>query len=150
MATNEPYGDNARKDPVGIRSQRKTKVMGEDHWTKQSHRSGEFMAQKKPGARKFKGIGAEARWNPRWGTDLIVMTSTKKQLNEANEVVMDELAVAKSFVRHQKRKVASAQDKTEVHCAKRELRTLKDDIGVLKRERTFVKEAIEEEEKSPR
>jgi hypothetical protein len=59
MATNKPYGDNARRGAVRKRSQRKTKMMGKKRWTKRSRRSGEFMAQKKPGAKKFKGVRRE-------------------------------------------------------------------------------------------
>ncbi len=59
MATNKPYGDSARKGAVRKRSQRKTKIMGESRWTKRSRRSGEFMAQKKPGASKYKGVRRE-------------------------------------------------------------------------------------------
>ena len=60
MATNKPYGDNARRGAVRKRSQRQTEVMGQDHWTKRSRKSGKFMAQKKAGARKFKGVRREA------------------------------------------------------------------------------------------
>lgn len=59
MATNKPYGDNARKGAVRKRSQRKTAVMGEKRWTKRSRATGEFMSQKKPGAKKYKGIRRE-------------------------------------------------------------------------------------------
>lgn len=59
MATNKPYGDNARKGAVRKRSQRQTRIMGEKRWTKRSRRSGEFMAQTKPGARKYKGVRRE-------------------------------------------------------------------------------------------
>jgi hypothetical protein len=61
MATNKPICDNARKGAVRKRSQRKTKVMGEDHWTKRSPRSGKFMAQKPAGAQKYKGVRREAQ-----------------------------------------------------------------------------------------
>jgi hypothetical protein len=60
MATNKPVGDNARKGAVRKRSQVKTKVMGEDHWTKRSKKSGQFMAQKKTD-KKFKGVRKEKR-----------------------------------------------------------------------------------------
>jgi hypothetical protein len=61
MATNKPPGDNARKGAVKKRSQLKTKVEGEEHWTKRSKASGQFMAQKKsPSASKFKGVRKEA------------------------------------------------------------------------------------------
>lgn len=61
MATNKPYGDNARKGAVRKRSQRKTRVMGEKHWTKRSRVTGEFMSQKKAGAKKYKGIRREKK-----------------------------------------------------------------------------------------
>ena len=57
MASNEPIGDNARKGAVRKRSQLKTKVMGEEHWTKRSKETGQFMDQKKNG--KFKGVRRE-------------------------------------------------------------------------------------------
>jgi hypothetical protein len=57
MAGNEPVGDNARKGAVRKRSQLKTKVMGEEHWTKRSKETGQFMDQKKNG--KFKGVRRE-------------------------------------------------------------------------------------------
>ena len=60
MATNKPYGDNARKGAVRKRSQRKTKVMGEDHWTKRNRKSGQFLAQKPAGKSKYKGVRREA------------------------------------------------------------------------------------------
>jgi hypothetical protein len=59
MATNKPYGDNARKGAVKKRSQLKTKLLGQKAWTKRDDGSGEFMAQKKPGAKKFKGVRRE-------------------------------------------------------------------------------------------
>ena len=60
MATNKPYGDNARKGAVRKRSQRKTRVMGDKRWTKRSSVTGEFMSQKKPGAKKYKDVRREA------------------------------------------------------------------------------------------
>ena len=39
------------------RSQLETKVMGEQHWTKRSKASGQFMDQKDKG--KFKGVRKE-------------------------------------------------------------------------------------------
>jgi len=57
MASNKPVGDNARKGAVRKRSQLKTKVMGEAHWTKRSRATGRFMDQKKQG--KFKGVRRE-------------------------------------------------------------------------------------------
>jgi hypothetical protein len=58
VATNKPYGDNARKGAVKKRSQRKTKIMGEKRWIKRSGETGEFMAQKRS-AKKFKGVRRE-------------------------------------------------------------------------------------------
>jgi hypothetical protein len=57
MAVNKPVGDNARKGAVRKRSQIKTAIEGEEHWTKRSRSSGQFMDQKKdPEARPFKGV----------------------------------------------------------------------------------------------
>ena len=62
MATNKPLGDNTRKGAVRKRSQLKTKVEGEAHWTKRSRESGQFMDQKKdPKAKPFKGVRRESR-----------------------------------------------------------------------------------------
>ena len=58
MATNAPSGDNRRQGAVRRRTQLKTKVMGEEHFTKRSKKTGEFMAQKKDGG-KFKGVRKE-------------------------------------------------------------------------------------------
>jgi hypothetical protein len=58
MATNAPAGDGHRKGAVRKRSQLKTKVMGEEHFTKRDKTSGQFMAQKKS-APKFKGVRRE-------------------------------------------------------------------------------------------
>jgi hypothetical protein len=60
MAVNKPIGDNARKGAVKKRTQLKTKIMGEEHWTKRSKRSGRFMDQKTD-SRKFKGVRKENR-----------------------------------------------------------------------------------------
>jgi hypothetical protein len=57
MAVNKPVGDDARKGAVRKRSQVETKIMGEDHWTKRSKESGQFMDQKEQG--KFKGVRRE-------------------------------------------------------------------------------------------
>ena len=46
MAVNKPTGDNARKGAVRKRSQLETKAVGEQHWTKRSKASGQFMDQK--------------------------------------------------------------------------------------------------------
>ncbi len=60
MAVNKPPGDDARKGAVRKRSQLKTKVEGEAHWTKRSKATGQFMDQKKsPAAKKFKGVRRE-------------------------------------------------------------------------------------------
>jgi hypothetical protein len=58
MATNAPSGDGHRKGAVRKRTQLKTKVMGEEHFTKRSKETGEFMAQKKDD-NKFKGVRRE-------------------------------------------------------------------------------------------
>jgi hypothetical protein len=58
MAVNKPKGDNARKGAVRKRSQLKTKMQGEEHWTKRSKKSGRFMDVKKDEA-KFKGVRRE-------------------------------------------------------------------------------------------
>jgi hypothetical protein len=34
--------------------------MGQKRWTKRSKASGEFMSQKRPGAKKYKGVRREA------------------------------------------------------------------------------------------
>jgi hypothetical protein len=52
MATNKPRNGYERK-----RSQLKTKMMGQKHWTKRSRETGEFMDQKKTG--KFKSVRRE-------------------------------------------------------------------------------------------
>ena len=57
MASNKPIGDNARKGAVRKRTQLKTKMMGDEHWTKRSKESGQFMDLKKKG--KFKGVRRE-------------------------------------------------------------------------------------------
>ena len=59
MATNQPYGDGHRIGAVRKRSQRRTKIQGEEHWTKRSKASGRFMAQKAD-EKKFKGVRKEA------------------------------------------------------------------------------------------
>jgi hypothetical protein len=60
VAVNKPIGDNARKGAVRKRSQLKTKMQGEEHWTKRSRQSGRFMDQKKDES-KFKGVRRERR-----------------------------------------------------------------------------------------
>jgi hypothetical protein len=59
MAVNKPVGDNARKGAVKKRTQLKTKLAGQTTWTKRSKETGEFLAQKKPGTKKFKGVRRE-------------------------------------------------------------------------------------------
>ena len=58
MATNAPAGDGHRNGAVRKRTQLKTKVMGEEHFTKRSKSSGQFRAQTKDD-KKFKGIRRE-------------------------------------------------------------------------------------------
>jgi hypothetical protein len=58
MATDT--GRNSRKGAVKKRSQRQTKLLGQRRWTKRSKASGEFMSQKKAGAKKYKGVRREA------------------------------------------------------------------------------------------
>ena len=58
MATNAPAGDGHRNGAVRKRSQFKTKVMGEEHFTKRNKKSGQFTAQKKDD-QKFKGVRKE-------------------------------------------------------------------------------------------
>jgi len=60
MAVNKPIGDNARKGAVRKRSQLKTAMAGEEHWTKRSRTSGRFMDVKKD-ATKFKGVRREKK-----------------------------------------------------------------------------------------
>lgn len=58
MAVNKPTGDSARKGAVRKRTQLKTKMAGEEHWTKRSKKSGRFMDVKKDDT-KFKGVRRE-------------------------------------------------------------------------------------------
>jgi hypothetical protein len=58
MATNKPAGDDARKGAVRNRSQLKTKMMGEDQWTKRDKETGQFMDVKEDDD-KFKGVRQE-------------------------------------------------------------------------------------------
>jgi hypothetical protein len=58
MATNAPTGDGHRNGAVRKRTQLKTKVMGDEHYTKRSKKSGQFLAQKTDDA-KFKGVRKE-------------------------------------------------------------------------------------------
>ncbi len=60
MATNKPVGDNARKGAGRKRSQLKTKIEGEETWTKRSRATGQFIDQKNAPAKKpFKGVRKE-------------------------------------------------------------------------------------------
>ncbi|HYJ36626.1 MAG TPA: hypothetical protein VEV64_10740 [Rhizomicrobium sp.] len=58
MATNKPAGDGHRNGAVRKRSQLKTAIEGEEHFTKRDKNSGQFMAQKKDET-KFKGVRRE-------------------------------------------------------------------------------------------
>jgi len=58
MAVNTPVGDNARKGAVRKRSQLKTKLQGEESWTKRNKENGRFIDQKKS-EEKFKGVRRE-------------------------------------------------------------------------------------------
>jgi hypothetical protein len=53
-------GDNARKGAVRKRSQLKTKIAGEEHWTKRNRASGRFLDVKKDDT-KFKGVRHEKK-----------------------------------------------------------------------------------------
>jgi hypothetical protein len=55
MAANMPVGGNARTGAVRERSQLKTKVESELHWTKRSKASSRFM-DKSAAATPFKGV----------------------------------------------------------------------------------------------
>jgi hypothetical protein len=60
MAVNKPVGDNARKGAVKGRSQLKTAVEGETHWTKRDKSTGQFIDQKSEAdAPPFKGVRKE-------------------------------------------------------------------------------------------
>ena len=58
MATNAPVDDGHRNGAVRKRTQLKTKLMGEDHYTKRNKKNGEFIAQKQDG-NKYKGVRKE-------------------------------------------------------------------------------------------
>jgi hypothetical protein len=58
MAVNKPVGDNSRKGAVRKRSQLRTKMAGEEHWTKRSRASGRFIDVKQD-EQKFKGVRRE-------------------------------------------------------------------------------------------
>jgi hypothetical protein len=56
MATNKPYGDNARRGAVRDRSQTFNPKNG--HWTKRDSNTGQFMDQKADD-KPFKGVRKE-------------------------------------------------------------------------------------------
>jgi hypothetical protein len=56
MATNKPYGDNARKGAVKQRSQVQNPKTG--HWVKRDTETGRFMDVKQDGT-KWKGVRKE-------------------------------------------------------------------------------------------
>lgn len=58
MATNKPPGDGHRNGAVKKRTQLKTKMMGEEHATKRSKSTGQFM-DVKADDKKFKGVRKE-------------------------------------------------------------------------------------------
>jgi len=58
MATNAPTGDNHRNGAVRARSQIKTAINGEEHFTKRDGNTGQFMDQKADD-KKFKGVRKE-------------------------------------------------------------------------------------------
>jgi hypothetical protein len=58
MAVNKPIGDNARKGAVRKRSQLKTAIQGDEHFTKRDRESGKFM-DVKADDKKFKGVRKE-------------------------------------------------------------------------------------------
>ena len=58
MATNKPAGDGHRNGAIKDRSQLKTKIMGEEHYTKRDTTTGQFMDQKADD-QKFKGVRTE-------------------------------------------------------------------------------------------
>jgi hypothetical protein len=57
-ATNAPAGDGHRNGAVRKRTQLKTKVMGEDKFTKRDTTTGQFIDQKEDD-KKFKGVRRE-------------------------------------------------------------------------------------------
>jgi hypothetical protein len=58
MSINKPPADGHRVGAVKDRSQLKTKVEGEEHWTKRDKTTGQFMDQKADDE-KFKGVRKE-------------------------------------------------------------------------------------------
>lgn len=59
MATNKPYGDNARKGAVKDRSQLQNPRTG--LWTKRNTENGQFMDVKTSSNEPFKGIKKEEK-----------------------------------------------------------------------------------------
>jgi hypothetical protein len=59
MATNKPYGDNARKGQVNDRSQ--TKHSDGEHWVKRDTETGRFMDVKTSSTEPFKGVKKEKK-----------------------------------------------------------------------------------------
>lgn len=57
MATNKPYGDNARKGQVTGRSQ--TPHPNGENWTKRDTETGRFIAVKTSSPKPFKGVRKE-------------------------------------------------------------------------------------------
>jgi hypothetical protein len=58
MATNKPAGDGHRNGAVRKRTQLKTKIEGEEHRSKRSKNTGQFIDQEKDET-KFKGVRRE-------------------------------------------------------------------------------------------
>jgi hypothetical protein len=58
MATNKPAGDGHRNGAVRKRTQLKTKIEGEEHCSKRSKNTGQFIDQEKDET-KFKGVRRE-------------------------------------------------------------------------------------------
>jgi hypothetical protein len=58
MSTNKPPPDGHRIGAVKERSQLKTQIQGEEHWTKRDKNTGQFMDQKAD-EEKFKGVRKE-------------------------------------------------------------------------------------------
>jgi len=57
MATNKPYGDNARKGAVKGRSQVQNPKTGQ--WVKRDTKTGRFMDVKTSNTKPFKGVRKE-------------------------------------------------------------------------------------------
>jgi hypothetical protein len=58
LASNQPTGDGARKGAIKKPTQLKTTIEGEEHWTKRSKNTGQFIDVKKD-EEKFKGVRKE-------------------------------------------------------------------------------------------